>query len=502
MQRSIRHSGIGFPLAVKGGASAPNGAPSGLTLTVVATNEIDLTYSSSSTNQDGYRIYMSSNGGVSYSEKGTSVGLTYNATGLTAGATYYFYVVAYKGTKESALSNIAHDATIPNPDALFDTRTGLNITDSVGGLTASLKDFPIFHQKNAIDATASGVSTYIAPDTGDLTAVIFIKPAQGTTNYTDIKGFGGYSNNYFRIYHLDKLVRGYLNGTLISASISTPDSANYLTNVYMLVYKYVQSAGTAYIRCYNTSTNYVEKTKTAALPASNSTPLTFNMTASGAECGLILSLYYTAELSDAQLTALWNGTIPSTDLTSLISFTSGEGIRAYIYDSIANGQFEFQDSHGHVPVSPYYDILLPNVHAAYPLIYGFTRRSLQDLVYNASSTKIITALPGDVEYPASSCIWNMANGRLYFNTITDATIKAIFDKSNSTYWKASIQSESDYVDAGGGYYGVWAAEQLQRDFIEIHAQSGHENHIYASLRTSGAVVTGITAIRIYKTNLT
>jgi hypothetical protein len=114
---------------------------------------------------------------------------------------------------------------------------------------------------------------------------------------------------------------------------------------------------------------------------------------------------------------------------------------------------------------------------------------------------MISNLTGDVEYPSTGCIHNMYESLLYFDNVNDPELKSIFDKSNRTYWKASIETEAHYIDAGGGYYGVWHPRQLVRDFILLHAQPDHSNHIYSGLRTSGHNITGITSILVYKNNL-
>jgi len=287
----------------------------------------------------------------------------------------------------------------------------------------------------------------------------------------------------------------------MTSATAFPDSSNYLTNVYMLVWKYVQADGKAYYRMYSNSTTYTEKSRTAALPATGNY-LNWAMTAVGAEIGHVLNLYYTRNLSDAELTAIYNGVYAASDLAALHSFTFKESSLVHCFEPINNGTFRFVDASGIPTAKPYYDVRINSIHAAYPLLYGFTLRSMQQVPYLINGSKGMVLQAGDVEYPSSSCIHNYADSRLYFDGITDADVKTIFDKSNRTYWKASIESEDDYLDAGGGYYGVWRAEQLQRDFIETHAEAGHENHIFASLRTSGSSVTGLTAIRVYKTNLT
>lgn len=427
-----------------------------------------------------------------------------NETGaftVTVEGNYYVVVTDDGGATPAVSSTIAvqFEVPIPEPDALFDTRTGVVASDSIGGLTAVFRDFVFFHWKSAT-SVISADNTYIAPDTGDITAITFVMPTQATVNLTDIKGFGGNGGNYIRISHLAKTALACINGAILTSASAFPDAANYLSNVYMLVWKYVQQEGKAYFRIYNTPTNFIEKTRTAALPPSGGVGLQFKQAALNANCGLILQLYYTSNLNDSTLSGIWNGNIPLANLTSLTSFANGEGIRTHAWDSVHGGQFQFQSGTGESVPLPYYNMRVSNIHAAYPLIYGFTRRALQDISYKPDGTKGIADMVGDYEHP-SDVLWNMANGRLYFDTVTDAVIRAIMDKANRTYWKASIENEEHYIDAGGGYYGVWGATQLQRDFITEHAQEGHENHIFASLRTNGAVVTGITAIRIYKTNV-
>lgn len=84
----------------RGGTSAPDGIPSNLVLTVVSDTEIDGTFTEGSTNQDGFRVYISTDN-VTFTEKTTVLSGSFSATGLTANTLYYFKIVAYKGINES-----------------------------------------------------------------------------------------------------------------------------------------------------------------------------------------------------------------------------------------------------------------------------------------------------------------------------------------------------------------------------------------------------------------
>jgi hypothetical protein len=86
--------------------------PTGLTATVISDTQIDLAWTNVDTKGDGVKVYMSTDG-VTYILKSTVVlGVTTaNAIGLTEDTLYYFYVISYKGTKESDSSTTAIGTT-------------------------------------------------------------------------------------------------------------------------------------------------------------------------------------------------------------------------------------------------------------------------------------------------------------------------------------------------------------------------------------------------------
>lgn len=81
-------------------------SPIGLILTVVSDTEIKLDWTNVDTEGTGTRVYFSTDD-INFTLKSTNIlGVaTVNITGLTTGTKYYFYVVAYKGSKESNPSN-------------------------------------------------------------------------------------------------------------------------------------------------------------------------------------------------------------------------------------------------------------------------------------------------------------------------------------------------------------------------------------------------------------
>jgi hypothetical protein len=86
---------------------------SDLILTVISDTEIDGSFTINGDGQDGYKVYISSDNGATYTLKETLIGSanTFQATGLTADAVYYIYVKPYKGTNIGSSSNIQSERT-------------------------------------------------------------------------------------------------------------------------------------------------------------------------------------------------------------------------------------------------------------------------------------------------------------------------------------------------------------------------------------------------------
>ena len=95
---------------------APDGSPINLIATVDSDTAITLNWTIGSTNHDGHRIYISTDG-VTFSANSTVLGAvaTKQVTGLTADTEYWFYVTAYKGGQESPASTAVSAETLPIP---------------------------------------------------------------------------------------------------------------------------------------------------------------------------------------------------------------------------------------------------------------------------------------------------------------------------------------------------------------------------------------------------
>jgi autotransporter-associated beta strand protein len=78
-------------------AAQPPAAPGGLTATAISTNQINLVWINNSTNEDGFNLESSTNGGNYSSMAMLAAGVTnYAATGLNPATTYYFRVQSFR----------------------------------------------------------------------------------------------------------------------------------------------------------------------------------------------------------------------------------------------------------------------------------------------------------------------------------------------------------------------------------------------------------------------
>ncbi|MEO3821043.1 glycoside hydrolase family 9 protein [Plantactinospora sp. B24E8] len=123
--------------AAGGGDTTPPGTPTGLTASAVTTTGATLSWTASTDNVGvtGYRVYREA--GATDTLLGTVTATTYPVTGLTAGTTYQFYVVAV-----DAAGNVsAASAPVPVTTGTTPTsgcRVGYTTTDWSSGFTGNV----------------------------------------------------------------------------------------------------------------------------------------------------------------------------------------------------------------------------------------------------------------------------------------------------------------------------------------------------------------------------
>ena len=120
------------------GASGKPVAPSALTATAASGAQINLAWSDNSTNEDGFKLYRSTDD-VSFSRIATlGAGVTaYADGGRAASTTYYYRVLAYNAAGNSAYSNTASATTWPPATSPPSAPTNL-IASAVSGAEISL----------------------------------------------------------------------------------------------------------------------------------------------------------------------------------------------------------------------------------------------------------------------------------------------------------------------------------------------------------------------------
>jgi hypothetical protein len=390
---------------------------------------------------------------------------------------------------------------LPTPDALFDTRTGLVISDSIGGLTANIGNFPMVYMPATAGTDYARFYTEMSAESEPASWTLFglykafpftTEERRGSISYPFKRT--GTGQFYFRTTPT----------MVLSAPLNSP-------SLPAITWTEWQAIGYGHDGSDNTIKAIWNKIiKSAAdndaYGANDFTTLaTQNVEYEKFYCRGFFG--FNKLLSEAEINNIrLNGVFPSgndmivwpfLDIDDLLFQDHWDGVKRYKGKIISGISHGWSNETGiKAPTDPYSvrDSLLSGT---YNLYHGYSRQGINVAPYKTDGTKGAGAEDGDIEFPASNCLHNMAESLIDFSVITDATIKAFFNKADRTYWKSTIESTTDY--ALGAY--LWHPYQLQRDFIELYAETGHENHIYASLRTSGLIVTGITALRIYKTNL-
>jgi fibronectin type 3 domain-containing protein len=184
-------------------------APSNLTVTVPSSggaNQINLSWTSNSGgSEQGFRIYKSTDGGVTYNfsdSVGTGV-TSYSATSLSASTTYWFKVRSYNAAGLSDYSNAASGTTLAGPAAPSNltatvpatggaTEIDLSWTSNTGG---SEQGFKIYKSTDGVTfnfsaSVGSGVTSYAANFGLSSSTTYWFKvrayDASGTSDYSNV----------------------------------------------------------------------------------------------------------------------------------------------------------------------------------------------------------------------------------------------------------------------------------------------------------------------------
>jgi autotransporter-associated beta strand protein len=176
-------------------AAQPPATPSGLTATGVATNQINLTWGDNSTNEDGFNIARSTNGGNYTSIGVVTAGITnYSDTGLATGTTYFYRVQAFRSCwGNSSYSTPVTAATLVPPAPV--TPVGLVAIPGNGKISLSWLAASGAGSYNLKRGTSSGAETNLLNTTG--TSYTDTAVVNGTTYYYVVSSLnaGGEGNN-------------------------------------------------------------------------------------------------------------------------------------------------------------------------------------------------------------------------------------------------------------------------------------------------------------------
>ena len=156
----------GCPSNLGGGETSP-AAPSGLTASGVSSSSIRLTWTDNSNNETGFKIQRSLDGSTAWAlVTTTNAGVTtYDNSGLSSGATYYYRVCATNSAGDSGWSNNANASTqsgVGSPSIGL-SPTSLSFSAIQGGASPSAKTVSV---TNIGSGTLSGLSASIGYSNG------------------------------------------------------------------------------------------------------------------------------------------------------------------------------------------------------------------------------------------------------------------------------------------------------------------------------------------------
>lgn len=389
---------------------------------------------------------------------------------------------------------------IPVPDRYLETRSGLTLVDSKGSANATIKKFPM------ISMSRTGNSFYYTnfntQQSGDWTIFFLFERKTGDTEARG--GFRAVDYNMIpTIYLRDSVAANFGNPLYAPPSLPTVDWSE------------TQIAGLKYDKSENAIKSFWnEDLESVTQSVGSSVSQLFIKGDNNYNDFYYLGVYmYSDLITEAEMTAIrTTGVFPSDNMIFGLPLQNKKYSLWYEnFDAIGRvGRYSFGWTAAGTtfdqPDDPY-GVRTNSIAAAYSLINGFTTQGVHQIPYKPDGTKGSHSNDDDIEHLSSGVIHNMFDSYIDFNPNNHSMVwaneadkvYAVFDKSNRTIWKSTIETD-DYIQNADGNYTLWHVDELNEDFINTHAQTDHNYHIFCGLRTSTYTVTGITKIAVYKTN--
>ncbi|HKO98099.1 MAG TPA: fibronectin type III domain-containing protein [Pyrinomonadaceae bacterium] len=167
----------------------PFGPPSNLIATAVSSGQIDLRWTDNSTAEDGFKLYRSIDG-IEFSRTAILAPnvTTYSNTGRPAATTYYYRVLAFNATGNTAFSNTVTVTTFP------EATVKPNAPSNLSAVALSSSQIRLNWSDNSNNEYA--FKLYRSLD--GITFVEFVKPGPNVTTYTDTTLTSG-TTYYYRV---------------------------------------------------------------------------------------------------------------------------------------------------------------------------------------------------------------------------------------------------------------------------------------------------------------